>query len=163
MTLYELTGQLVELMEMAEDEEISAEAIKDTLEGLEGELEDKADGYARVIKSLESEAKALKEEEKRIANRRSVLENNAGRMKKALEEAMISTGKKNFKTLLFSFGIQKNGGKQSIVMDTEDFTKIPKKYRLTTANMEAIREALEDGRKLGFAHLAPRGEGLRIR
>ena len=45
-TLYELTTQLQALLEMAEDPEIDAQVIADTMEGIEGELEVKADGYA---------------------------------------------------------------------------------------------------------------------
>ena len=50
-TLYEITGDYLRLLEMLEEEEaIDSKTFADTLEGIEGELEDKADGYARVIK-----------------------------------------------------------------------------------------------------------------
>ena len=42
------------LLDMAE--EIDEEVFKDTLEGIEGELEIKADGYAKVIAELENRA-----------------------------------------------------------------------------------------------------------
>ena len=52
--LYELTGEFLQLMDMLEDEECDEQCIMDTLESIEYEIEDKADGYAKIIKSLES-------------------------------------------------------------------------------------------------------------
>ena len=56
-TLYEITGDYLRLLEMLEEEEnIDLQAFADTLEGIEGEFEMKADGYARVLKELAAEA-----------------------------------------------------------------------------------------------------------
>ena len=52
MRLYELTGQFLELLDMLEDEEVDEQVIMDTLESVEYEIEDKADGYAKIIKAL---------------------------------------------------------------------------------------------------------------
>lgn len=50
-TLYEITGDYLRLLEMLEEEEsIDPQAFNDTLEGIEGEFEIKADNYARIIK-----------------------------------------------------------------------------------------------------------------
>ena len=46
-TLYELTGQFKELLEMIEAEEMDLDTLRDTLEAIEGEIEYKADGYAK--------------------------------------------------------------------------------------------------------------------
>lgn len=49
--LYEITGDYLRLLEMLEEEEsLDQQVFKDTLEGIEGEFEIKADGYARVLK-----------------------------------------------------------------------------------------------------------------
>jgi len=48
-TLYEITGNFIRLLEMAEEEEISEEALADTLESLEYDLAEKADQYAKII------------------------------------------------------------------------------------------------------------------
>ena len=45
-TLYELTEQFQALQDMAYDPEVDEQTLKDTMEGLWGEIEDKADGYA---------------------------------------------------------------------------------------------------------------------
>ena len=48
-TLYELTGEFLQLMNMLEDEDCDEQCIMDTLESVEYEIEDKADGYAKII------------------------------------------------------------------------------------------------------------------
>ena len=45
-SIYELTGEYLELMDMLEDEEVDEQTIIDTLEALDGEIENKADNYS---------------------------------------------------------------------------------------------------------------------
>ena len=107
MTLYELTNDYMNLLELAEDPDIDEQAFMDTLEGIDGALEDKAEGYAKVIRTLEGDAAACDAESKRLRNKKQAIERNIDRMKKALQYAMETTGKTKFKTPLFSFNIQK--------------------------------------------------------
>lgn len=162
MTLYDLTGQFKELLSMIENGEVEPEALKDTLEGLEGEIEVKADGYAKVIKELDGQAAILKTEEERLKNRRSSLETHIKTMKENLQAAMISTGKTKFKTDLFSFNIQKNPAK--LVIDNPQ--EIPERYLIKQdpkIDNNAIKLFIEDtGITPTFAHLE-QGESLRIR
>lgn len=164
MTLYELTDEYRTLLELAEDPEVDPETLADTFEALGGEIEYKADGYARVMKQLEADAAALKAEEKRLCVRRTVCENNIKRMKQALQSAMEATGKTKFKTELFSFGIQKNPAR--LVIDREDTNHAPAEYiviQAPTWNKEALKAALKAGKDVdGIAHLE-QTESLRIR
>ena len=77
---------------------------------------------------------------------------------------MREIGKTKFKTALFSFNIQKNGGLQPLVIDGH-LEDIPGKFLIpqpAVPNNEAIRKLLEE-REVDWAHLEPRGESLRIR
>lgn len=125
MTLYELTGQFLELLEMAEYEEISTDALNDTMEAVGLEFEEKAENYAKVIKQLEMEADGYKAEAKRLTKKKKVVEANIDRIKKNLEKSMLATGKTKFKTALFSFGIQKN----SPSIDLLDEENVPADFR----------------------------------
>ena len=59
-TLYEITGDYLRLLEMLEEEDnLDPQAFKDTLKGIEGEFEIKADGYARVLKELAADRKSV--------------------------------------------------------------------------------------------------------
>ena len=161
-TLYELTGQYLELLEMLEEDDGTEEqVIRDTLEGIDGELEIKADNYAKIIRELSEEAKKFEAEKKRLEARQTTLENRVKLLKENLFFAMKETGKTKFKTDLFYFGIQKNGGSQPIEIIPD--VPIPAEYCRMEPNNTKIRKALEAGEDLPFALLLERGEHLRIR
>lgn len=162
-TLFDLTGDWLRLYDMADDPDTDPQAFFDTMEGIEGEIEDKADGYACVIAKLNGEAKAIKEQEERLSKRRKAIEDNVKFMKDVLQDAMEITGKTKFKTTLFSFGIQNNP--ETVVLDT-DIYSIPDKfikYAEPEVNKTAIRNAIKNGEDMsGIAHLV-QTRGLRIR
>lgn len=162
MTLHEISSQFLTLLELAEDETIDAQIINDTLEGIEGEFEAKADGYATVLKHLEADVNALKAEEDRLAARRRTISNNIDRLKYSLEEAMRATGKIKFKTQFYSYGIQRNPA--SVAIDDE--AKIPKKFWIKQEpklDRKGIIEFLKESQKpVKWAHLT-QSESLRIR
>ena len=162
--IYEITQDYLKLMELASDPEIDPEIIADTFEGLDGELEIKAENYAKIMKNLEGDLAALKAEEERLAKKRKAIENNIKRMKAALQEAMELTGKTKFKTQLFSFGIQKNP--PAVVMDEQYLENIPAQYLIPQdpkIDKQKIKEDLKAGVDLeGIAHLE-QGASLRIR
>ena len=143
--LYELTSNYETVLNMLYDEDIDEQMILDTLEGIEGEIEDKADGYAKIIRELEAMRDAKTEEMHRQQDGAKRLDNKIKLLKQNLFNAMKQTGKTKFATNLFTFNIAKNGGKQALT-DTDK-----------------IRQALENGENLPFAHLEPRGESLRIK
>ena len=62
MKLYELSREYETLSNLWETGEIPDEAARDTLEGIAGEAEEKADNIACMVKNLNAEAKAMKEE-----------------------------------------------------------------------------------------------------
>jgi len=157
-TLYELTGQYRELLELAESEELDKQLIADTLEGLDGEIEIKADGYAKVIRELEGKTAVLKDEIDRLSKRKSVIENNIKNLKQALETAMRATGKTKFKTELFSFNIQKNPARLVITGEVPEEFLIPQEPKVDN---KAIKELLKQ-QELPFAYLE-QSESLRIR
>lgn len=159
-TIYELTGEWLQLYEMSDDPGIDPEVIADTMEAIEGEIEKKAEGYAAVITQLNSDASGIASELERLTARKRTIENNVKRMKDNLQNAMELTGKTKFKSGLFSFSIQNNP--PSVIIDSE---KIPKKYLIPQEpkiDKAAIKEHLKAGEKLKFAHLE-QGRSLRIK
>ncbi len=155
MTIYEITSDYLQLMQMMEDPELDPQTLADTMEGIEGELEDKADNYARVMKNMEADLNGIKAEIDRLSTRKKTIENNIKRMKEALQFSMETTGKTKFKTELFSFGIRKNA--PAVVMDEPYIENVPErflKYSDPTINRSAIKEAIQNGEDLeGLAHL----------
>lgn len=164
MTLYKLADDYKALLQMAEDPDCDPEVLADTMEGLEGAIEDKAEGYAIVMKELEASELKIKAEVDRLNARRLTISNNIRAMKLRLQTSMIETGKTKFKTDLFSFGIQKNP--PSVVIDEQHLENIPKQYLVSqdpVIDKKKIKEDLKAGVNLeGIAHLA-QTESLRIR
>jgi hypothetical protein len=162
-SIYELTADYMQIMEMMENPDLDPQALADTFEGIDGALEDKADSYAKVRKNLESDVEGLDNEIRRLTSRKKAIENNIKRMNKVLLTTMITTGKTKFKTDLFSFGIQKNA--PSVVIDT-DINNLPTeflKFREPEVDKTKLKEALKNGEDLeGFAHLE-QTSSLRIR
>ena len=73
-SLYELTESYQILMDMVYDPEVDEQTVRDTMEGLWGEIEDKADGYAKILMGMKADMETLKEEELRLNARRKALE-----------------------------------------------------------------------------------------
>lgn len=161
-SLYELTGQLLELEEMIDTGEYDDDVLLDTWESIDAVFEDKADGYAKVIANMSATADAIRAEEKRLADRRRTIENGIKRLKENLQHAMIEADKRKFKTQLFSFGIQPNPPK--VVIDDE--LEIPEQYLVIRKELvldkTALKDDLKSGKQVRGAHLE-QGESLRIR
>lgn len=167
-TLYELTQDYQNLMAMADDPEIDDQIFKDTLEGLEGAIEDKADGYASVIRNLEvnvgaldGRIQAIERELDRVKDHKKSLENRIAYMKETLCTAMIACDKKKFHTSKFNFWVQKST--PAVVIDNEadvsfEYFDIPEP-RISKAK---IKDALTKGEVLSFAHLEQK-DGVRFR
>lgn len=161
MKLYEITEDFERLREMALDPDVDPEAIRDTMEAIEADFEDKADGYAKVIRMLETDEDGLDAEIKRLQARKSAVSGNKGRIKEALEKAMRQTGKTKFKTLLFSFGIQKNPPSVAILKEDSvpiDYLVVPNPQ----PDKKRILAELKAGAKFDWAELR-QTEALRIR
>lgn len=163
-SMYELTADWAAVLAMAQDPDIDPQAIADTLEAIGGEIEDKAENTAIVMKELEAEAAKLKAEEQRLKDRRTKVENNIKDIKQRLFDAMKMTGKEKFKTELFSFSIAKNGGKIPVIVDVEtadlpdDLVTIIEK-----PNLDAIAAYLEKHPESKYGHFGERGEHLNIK
>ena len=161
MTLYELTDDYMEVASMIDDPDMDPQTITDTLESIGGEIEDKAENYAKVIANATAEADGLAKEIERLTRRKKAIETNARRVKDTLQNAMVITGKTKFKTPLFSFGIQKNPASLEIA----EGTTIPERYLIPQepkVDKAAIKAALKDGEVIDGCTLV-QGESLRIR
>ena len=166
-SLYELTTDLQALLDFGYSED-DAEAFSDTLNGIMGGIEDKADGYCAVISRFKGNVDMIKAEEARLASRRKVIENNIQRMKDALQmalETMEAGGmeKPQIKTGLHTIKLVGNGGKQPLKVDE---VMVPDNYKkiVLETDTEKIRKAIEDGKDVSdFAELLPRGRHVSIK
>lgn len=169
-TLYELTGDFLSLMNMLYDEDVDEESLLDACEHIEAQIEDKADGYAKIIKEIEVNIDGIKAEEKRLKDRRAALENRAEILKHNLEGTMRAMGKTKFKTDLFSFGIRKNPASVKIVDPATFIEQCQKdgrndllRFKDPEIDKAAVKNAiLKDGEVIDGAEIV-QTEGLQIR
>lgn len=162
-SLYELTEQYEGIRMMLYDGETDEQTILDTLESIDAEIEEKADNYAKIIQDMKSSIEILKAEEERLKTRRKRLEARENLLKTQLEENMRFIGKTSFKTALFSFNIQSNGGLQPLEIGM--ISDIPMRFLIQqdpVPDNKKIREYLKE-HEVEWARLLPRGDSLRIR
>lgn len=158
MKLYELTADFQTIQSMIEE---GQEGLEDTLESIELAIEDKLENIGKVIRNLESEANAFKEEEKRLADKRRSLENEVKNLKQYAEMQLKATGERKVKAGLFTFAIQKNP--PSVVINDEKL--IPERFYVPVEpklDKASLKEMLKEGAEIPGAELV-QGEGLRIR
>ncbi|MBS4967388.1 MAG: siphovirus Gp157 family protein [Lachnospiraceae bacterium] len=163
-SLYELTEKWAIAKDMFYDDEVDDQVIFDTLEAIEGEIEDKADKYAIILRTMAGDIETIRKEEARLYARRASLERRSKALKERLQANLEFVGKTKFRTALFSFSIAKNGGKQPIEI-TSNMDEIPGKYLIPQPpipDKEAIRELLKD-KEVDWAQLLPYGKHLTIR
>ena len=159
--IYELTEQYQQFMELADDPDVEEEVFFDTWEAIDGEFEDKADSYAKVMKNLENQILGLKAEIDRLSLRKRTIENNISRMKMTLQRAMEITEKPKFKTDLFSFNIQANPPSVFIA----DESRVPEEFLVPQppkVDKTKIKDWLKEGNIADWAELT-QSKGLRIR
>ncbi len=123
--LYELTSQYNQIFQSITESDSDLEQLEELLTNIEEEFDIKAENIAKLIRSLDGDIKAYKEEADRLATRKEVTENRQKRLKDYLETNMKAMGKENIKGSIFSLTMQNNPPK--VVIDNEKV--IPKKYK----------------------------------
>lgn len=163
MTLYDITGdwlQLQTMLEQAEPDE-DLQVYLDTIESIEGDLDEKIAGCVAVYKNLMADADALKAEADKLRNRADTMNRKATSLKEYIMRCMQAVGKRKGGDAVNCASIVKNGGKKPVVF-TDEVPQEWQKVRYEPDNT-AIREALENGEELPFAELGERGEHINIK
>lgn len=137
--LYELANQYEQVLSMVNDE-VDMDALKDTLEGLEGEITDKAESIAKLMKSIEADETAIKAEEERLYNRRKALENRRTSIKEYLEQQLTYAKIDKIKGAVFTISMQDNPPSVHI----QDDAIVPEKYYVPQPAKLDKRTLLED-------------------
>ena len=143
-SLRQISDEYLELNNMILDDEIEEENINqiiDILEAKSGEFEIKAENYAKILGNLQDDINNSKTEEKRLLERRKILENRYKYLNDILFNSMKLTGKTDFSSGNYKFKICKNGGKLPIELQV-DINDLPDDLVIVTrkANNDAIRK-----------------------
>jgi hypothetical protein len=162
--LYQLTHQLRELERLADEGEVPAEVLADTVEGLTGEIEIKAQNIAQFVGNLESSTAAIDQAIAEMKARRDRIQRQADWLRGYLFVQMQASGITRIACPYFTLSIKKNPPKVVITdpgkvpADLYVYPVAPDPY----PNKAAIAAKLKAGEAVDGAHLE-QGERLDIR
>jgi len=164
LSLYQLSSTYLEALDNLTDPEMDLpiEAVTDTLEGLSGEMEEKAINVAKFMRNIEATANAIKEAETAMAKRRKALENRASWMKDYLKGSMEHTGITKIECPYFKLSIQKNPAAVNIINEDTIPDKFKEQVISWKVDKTAIKKAIQSGKTIPGAKLL-NGTRLAIR
>lgn len=152
MKLYEIKDEYRGLLSLAEDGELTAEAIADTLEAIEAEFTDKARSCVMVLKELEAGASAAKAESERLKALADSRAAQAERLKEYIADNMKAIEKDKLDLGIFALTLKK----AAPVVDVLDESVIPERFFVTVPETKrldkrALLADLKDGEIPGAA------------
>lgn len=162
--LYEIANQFRQLEALGDHDDLPAEVIRDTLEGLEGDLQMKATNVAKFVLGLEAEAAAIQAAADAIAVRASRRKKRAESIRAYLLFCMQSAGVTKISCPEFTLAIRKNPE----AVEIEHPELIPAEFMVQPeappprADKALIKAALKDGKPVAGAWLR-QGERLEVR
>lgn len=155
-TLYELTGQFLDIYNMDLDDETKL----DTLDSIDWQTdyEEKVENYVKVMKNLEADIEARKNEIKRLTELNKGDEKKKDRLKETLSTSMALTGYDRVDTKLFKVSFRKS---QAVEVDE---MLLPESYKVATykPDKKRLKEDLKNGLEILGAELVER-KNLSIR
>lgn len=155
-TLYELTGQFLDIYNMELDDETKL----DTLDSIDWQTdyEEKVENYIKVMKNLEADVEARKNEIKRLTELNKADEKKKDHLKETLTISMELTGHERVDTILFKVSFRKS---QAVEVDE---LVLPESYKVATwkPDKKRLKEDLKNGLEIVGASLVER-KNLSIR
>ena len=140
LSLYEITSGFPALME---NEEIKEEDKKKIEEELTVLLQKKSQNIIGYTKNIELTINAMKEEEKRIADNRKVLENKISKFKEYVKECMENNGFTKIETELGTLSIAKSPTSVEIVNEDE----VPNEFKQEVVTIKIDKTKIKNNFK----------------
>lgn len=154
LSLYNITNKFAELMDKAQEGELSEEEYNELGNELALELQNKSSNIIGYIKNSESLLEAMKTEEKRLADIRKQGEKKLDKFYQYVKENMERLGLEEIPTELGKLKITKNP--MSIEIENED--EIPSEFKKEVTTTQVDKTAIKN-------HFKDTGEiipGIRI-
>lgn len=141
-------------------EEIDEKTYHDSMESLEGSIDDKFDAYVAVLKKMKEDKEYFKKVKDSYDKKIKRIDTDSEYMKNMLDSFLSVSGKDKVKTR--NSTVYRQSSKS---VEIEDIDFLPLKYRVQPperADKTAIREALAKGEVVRGAKLVEK-EGIRFR
>jgi hypothetical protein len=157
MKLYELTEQYKELANL----DVEPELLADTLEGIEGEIEIKAENLLSVVSNMSSDVDAIDNEIKRLQARKKTIANRQDWLREYLRSNMEAMSIDKISCPLFTITLRKATQAVSI----GDLSLVPDEYKKVTVSPDKvkIKNDLKAGADIPGCELVDGKRGLMIK
>ncbi len=157
MKLYELTEQYRELANL----DMDADTLADTLEGIEGEIQIKAENLMSVISNMKSDTDSIDAEIKRLQTRKKTIANRQDWLREYLRSNMEASGIDKITCPLFTITLRK----PTQAVSVDDIDALPDEYIKTvrSADKVAIKRALKSDVDVPGCSLVDGKRGLMIK
>lgn len=163
-SLYDIAAEYRQTADKLADLDLDEQTIADTLEGMSGALEVKAQNVVMFARNLEATATAIKEAETAMAARRKAIEHRAAGLRRYALSAMQVAGVQSIECPYFKLSVRKNPP----AVEVFDAAQIPAQFMRTpeppppAPDKKAITEAIKAGQEVPGARLVS-GERLEVR
>lgn len=154
--LYQLVEQHRDLMQFADETDVDPQALLDTLEGLTGEIEIKAQSVAAFIRNIEADSEAISQAAKLMRARAERLQERAESIRTYLLTNMQATGITKISCPFFTITLRKNPQR----VDIYDEKAIPDRFRVwpepppPSIDKKALLDAMKAGEQVPGAGIA---------
>lgn len=163
LKLYEITEQARQLHQLAEDNDMTAADIADTLEGIELEFNDKAVQIGNLLMNLDPFEKGIDAEIKRLQAKKKALQDRKDSIVDYLRHNMQECGISKIECPAFTITLRK----ATAIAEIENEDALPDEYisvKTTFApDKKAILAALKEGKDVPGARLTEAKQGLTIK
>lgn len=161
--LYEISENLRGLASIEAEDESMALAIRDTMEAVQGEFDEKAKAVASVILNMDSDADAIQAEIDRLTSRKKAIQNRQEGIREYLRTSMEACGISKITHPLFSITLAK--GREIAVIDDpgalpDDLVYVKTEVKPDKAE---ILKLLKAGTEVPGAHIERSQSSIRIK
>lgn len=124
MKLYEITEDMREIQALVDSGELTPEMVADTIEGLDGQFDDKVRATLKVRQSMIGDISSLDSEIERLSKMKNTLENSCTWLTEYVHNAMLLTQREKLDLGIFKLSLRK----ATEQLGELDESKIPSGY-----------------------------------
>jgi hypothetical protein len=167
MKLYEIAENYTQLIQMADNGELSEQSLNDTLESLGGEFKDKAKNCMMLVKQFEGNQLSICAEIDRLLALKSNYLKSSESIKDYIKNCMTASGQDKLDLGLFKLTLKKPSKVADIISESEIPDKywrdIPASKKLDKASLLKDLKVLDENETISGAKLCNGKRALLIK
>lgn len=145
MKLYEIKAEYLGAIAVLEDSELPQDVIDDTLEGMQGDLNDKVLAVGAFVLNVDTDIKTLKDHKAIIDAKIKALSNRNDSLREYLRMNMEACGITKIESTLFNVSL----GKPSKIVSITSQANLDSKYIKTVTTSSPIKADIAKALKAG--------------